>query len=166
MTALTPPTYSYAINDAPGVVAANNFVSFFNPVGSGKIMLVFQATVATYAVGVSTTDTSMTVRLLTSASGGSPVAANTIYPLRSDWPDPVVEVRIGNPATSLAVYGTLASFPPASTSGVGGGESASVTTPTATGVPYAPGEGLVFLTAAGNTNQRWNVLFIWAEVDI
>lgn len=166
MSVLSPPTYSYGIDDVPGSVAVSNFVSFFNPPGSGKIMLVFQATVGAYAVGVSSTDTSMSVRLLTSASGGTLVDPDTIYPLRSDWPNPKVEVRIDNPTIGLGAPATLVSFPPAITSGIGGGVTSSVTTPTATGVPYGPGEGLVFRTEAGNVNQRWDVLFIWAEVDI
>ena len=167
MTVLTPPTYAFGLNDTPGLVAANNFISFFNPVGSGKIMLAIQGIVNAYSVGVSSNTDSVTARYITSASGGSLIDPGLIYPLRSDWPNPALEVRTDNPSVTLSpAYGTLANFPPPISSGVGGQSSGVATTPSAAGVPFLPGEGFVYRTAAGNVNQRWNMQFVWAEVDI
>lgn len=166
MSGRTPPTYAYAIHDVAGVVAANNFVSFFNPVTSGKIVLAIQALVTTYAVGASSTASSMIVRFVTAASGGSLVAASDIYRLRSDWGDPSLVVRTGNPTVTTKYSHSLATFPPPLSTGVGGNTAGVATAPAAGGVPFLPGEGFVYHTDAGNTNQRWSIQFIWAEVDI
>ena len=167
MSTLTPPTYSYALHDTPGVVAANNFISFFNPANSGKVMLAFNGIVTSYATGVSSTDTSLTSRYITSATGGTLVdAATGVYPLRFDFPDSKLEVRTGNPTVGLTALGSIGNFLAPITSGVGGTVASSLGAPSAGGVPFVPGEGFVWRTEAGNVNQRWNLQFIWAEVDI
>lgn len=166
MSGLTPPTYSYGINDVTGVVAANNYISFFNPVGSGKIMLAIQNITTAYSVGLSDSAASLTVHAISAASAGTLVTASTVYRLRSDWSDPSVQIRTGNPTVTNSFPHTVFTVSPPVSSGAGGGSSGTVTTPSAGGVPYLPGEGLVWGTTSGNTNQRWNILFIWAEVDI
>ena len=167
MSQLTPPTYSYALSDTPGVVAANNFISFFNPANSGKVMLAFTGIVNSYATGVSSTDVSLVSRYITSATGGTQISAETgIYPLRFDFPDSKIEVRIGNPTVGLTALGSIGNFLPPITSGLGGTTSSSLSAPSGGAVPFIPGEGFVWRTEAGNVNQRWNLQFIWAEVDI
>lgn len=167
MTALTPPTYAFALNDVPGVVAANNFISFFNPANSGKVMLAIQGIVTAYSVGLTSVDSSMTAQFISAASGGTLIDPDLIYPLRSDWPSPATVVRTGSPSATLSpAYGSLANFSPPITSGVGGGATGIANSPTPGGVPFLPGEGFVFRTGAGNTNQRWNIQFIWAEADV
>jgi hypothetical protein len=167
MSGLTPPTYAYGRSDVPGVVAANVFISFFNPANSGKIMLAIQGIVTAYSIGLSETAVSMHARFVSSASGGTLVDPDLIYPLRSDWPSPSLVVRTGNPTVSLTPdYGTLANFPPPISDKIGAVAGGVATTPSAGGVPYLPGEGFCYRTSAGNTNQRWNIQFIWVEVDV
>src|SRR6478752_4988367 len=52
--------YFYNLQDAPGVVAANNFLSIFNPAGSGKNITAYQVIVNPWAAAAATTDVSMT----------------------------------------------------------------------------------------------------------
>lgn len=164
MSGQTPPTYSFAVRDAAGAVAANNFISFFNPANSGKVMLAFVGIVTSYAVGVSTTDVSLTSRFITDATGGTLVPSSEIYRLRNDWPNSVLEVRTGNPTVTLTSLGTIGNFAPPITSGVGGTTPSGLSAPSAAGVPFAPGQGFVWRTESGNVNQRWNLQFIWVEV--
>lgn len=166
MSGPTPPTYSYHRIDQPGVVAANTFISLLNPAGSGKVMLVIRGDVDAYAVGSSQTANSMHALSITAASGGTLLAASSVFRLRSDWPDSAVEVRHSNPSVTAPTGLPVSYWPPPITSGTGGNISRNVVTPIAGGVPFFPGEGLSFRTSAGNTNQRWNFSFIWAEVDI
>ena len=41
--------YVFSIGDVPGVVAANTFMSVFNPVGSGKLIQLYQSIILPWA---------------------------------------------------------------------------------------------------------------------
>lgn len=154
--------YFHTIIDVPGVVAANNFMSVFNPSGSGKTMAFFSVTVNSYAIGVSATATSLVVDRITAASGGTQVTASNINRLLTSWSNPVTELRTGNPAATKTGP-TLFSWPPPLAAGAGGEATAYSTPPPGQGFICAPGQGIVFSTAAGNTNQVWSINVNWAE---
>lgn len=156
--------YIYSLTDAPGVVAANNFISLFNPVGSGKKMYFLGMFISTYvAGGGSTTRNSMQGKQITAASAGTLVGAASIAKLISTYANPTSEVRISNP-TVTANAAFLNSPPPIGSTasqyvhsvGLGASENSG-------GGFFAPGEGFVLTTAAGNTNQTWNISIVWGE---
>lgn len=156
--------YLYTLTDAPGVVAQNNFVSFFNPSNSGRLVIALAGIVSAYATGTSSTSNSLTTRRITGASSGSLVAANTVERFVTSSPDPAFQVRTGNP-TITGAGNPLSSFPPPIS--IGTGTPGTQTSPS--GAPSFvcfPGQGLVFNTAAGNINQVWNVTFLWGEIGI
>ncbi len=159
--------YNFSADDMPGVAAANNFVSLFNPVGSGRNLYYLGAYISTYvAGGGSTTRESMQGHAITAASAGTLQAASAIFKLDSTFPNSVAEVRTGNPTVTIGPN-LFNSPPPINTTttqyvhavglgfGVVGGP-----------VIFRPGEGIVFTTDAGNTNQTWNVSIGWAEATL
>lgn len=155
--------YFHALVDLPGVVAATNHLSFFNPVGSGKISIAYQATILPWATGATSADASMTVTRTTAASAGTLVAASAVNRLVTTTPNPVTEVRTGNPTVTTS--GTaLIGFPPALTTAASGVSSGDFTaSPPGAGFVMLPGQGIVFSTALGDVDQRWDIQFIWAE---
>lgn len=157
--------YFHTIYDAPGVVAANNFLSVFNPVGSGKLVIFFQAEVSSYSTGASSTATSLTATRTTAASAGSLIAAASVNRFITTDPNPTTEVRTTNPTVTTTGLALNAWVPPLST-GAGAGATAYTSTPPGAGFVCQPGQGIVFSTAAGNTSQVWKINSIWAEVTI
>lgn len=154
--------YSFLLNDATGVVAANNYVSLFNPVGSGKNIITFSTSVSSYITGGgSTSKNSMIVSRITTATVGTLQAASAINKFSTSFANPVAEVRTGNPTVTLGAQ--VLAFPPPVTNDTAI-VSERVVGSGATGpIVLAPGEGVVFGTAAGDTDQNWNISFAWGE---
>lgn len=147
----------------PGVAAANTFVTLFNPVGSGRDAFLAAAFVSGVAVAATSAVEPMHMyRLAVAPSGGSVVSNTTFFKLDSGDPDPVAEVRIGNPTVTLGPIGT--STPPPVTTGAGGGQFIhDIIPPPPSFLLLRPGEGLAFRTVSGDVSQRWNVTITWAE---
>ena len=162
MTAYVDPTYVYMINDVAGVVAANNFISLFNPVGSGVVFLGLQISVSTYATTVSATPTSLVSKRITAASGGTLISASTIPRFKTSLPDPKTVIRIGNPTVTVVGLG-FAPISPIISTGTGV-SSSSASPPGNFAFVCSEGEGVVATTAAGNVNQIWNISVVWQEI--
>lgn len=154
--------YFHTIYDTPGVVAANTFISVFNPGGSGKNVVFFQAEIGSYAVGTTTVPTSLLANRISAASGGTQIAAANVNRFVTSWPDPAAEVRVGGPTTTKVGLPLNAWIPPLAT-GVGAAATAYTSTPPGAGFFCAPGEGLSFSTSAGDVDQMWKINVIWAE---
>lgn len=154
--------YFHTLIDAPGVAAANNFMSLLNPSGSGKTVAFFAITVNSFAQGASATASSLVVDRITAASGGTQVTASNINRLLTSWANPVAEVRTGNPTVTKTGL-TLFSWPPPLATGVGAGATAYSAPPSGQSFICTPGQGIVFSTPAGNTNQVWSINMNWAE---
>lgn len=155
--------YFHTIFDVPGVVASNNFMSIFNPSGSTKTVILYQAEIASYAGGATTVTTSMTANRITAASGGTQIAANNVNRFVTVDPNPAAEVRVGNPTVTTTGLPLNAWVPPIAT-GTGTGSTAYTSTPPGAGFVCLPGQGIVFNTSAGNANQIWKINAIWAEI--
>jgi hypothetical protein len=156
--------YLHGMADVPGVVTANNFLSIFNPVGSGKTVIFYQLILTPWATGAATVTTSMNIFRTTAASAGTLIAASAVNRFVTTDPSPVAQVRVGNP-TVTTVGTTLLGLPPAvTTAGAGVGASNSVAIPSGAGFICLPGEGVVYSTAAGDVDQLWNINVTWAEL--
>lgn len=157
-------TYIYSIANVPGTVATNNFITLFNPVGSGKSVVVggmFISTVA--AAGTSATQPTRIHRISAAPTGGTLVVAADIFKFNTANPNPVSVLRINNPTVTLGP--AASNTPPPVTIGAGGGQFVhEVDPPTGTTVLLAPGEGVAINNAAGDTAQRWNISLAWAEI--
>lgn len=154
--------YFYSMIDAPGVVAANTYMSIFNPVGSGRTISFFSVAPDSYASGASSTPNSLVVDRITAASGGTLVTAENVNKLITLQSNSIAQVRTGNPAVTK-VGSQLYSWPPPLATGVGATSSAYSSVPPGQGFFCLPGEGIAFSTSAGNVNQVWSIKVTWAE---
>lgn len=154
--------FTASINDTPGVVTANTFFAVYNPPTSGHIHVAFQASVAEYAVGSSGTANSMLVQRFTSYTGGTLVTPSTVGRFLTTMPNPTTQVIIGGPVLS-GVGIALTGFPPPFSTGTGVTSSSGRVPVTGASFTMLPGQGLAFSTAGGDTNQRWNIQYVWAE---
>lgn len=153
--------YFWAIHDTAATVAARNFISLFNPAGSGKALTVLGVTVADYSVNTVSGATSMEVWRTTAASAGTQIAASNINRFVTTMADPVADVRITNPTVTLAGIDALVAFPPSLGTGAQSPNSVSPT-PGAAFI-ILPGQGVVFVQNAGDVDERWNIQIVWAE---
>lgn len=156
--------YQYALADVPGVVAANNFFSLLNPVGSTKTITPIQTICQSYCTTNTTASGSMVIKRITAHSGGTLIAASSINRPDITQSDPVAEVRSSNPTVTLN-----ATFPipfdaiaPIISTG-GGNVTASFVAPPAGLSVVTAGNGFVFSTPSGATSQFWNLRFVWGE---
>ena len=156
--------YVYSNAQVSGVVAANNYLSLANPVGSGRVITVagvFISSVVVADIGV--TVDPMRGWLATAISGGTLQLASTIGKVRSTMPTPVGEIRIGNPAATLG--GSWFNSPPL----IGASKASApfvhqVPATIASGtITLLPGEGTVLRTESGDVDQRWNLSIAWNE---
>lgn len=155
--------YQQAMSDVAGTVAANNFLTVYNPVGSGRVMFALQLNVSSYSVGATTVDSSLKAFRITSApTGGTLIAASSVARFNSLHPDPVSVPRIGNPSAT-PVGELLVGIPPIISVGTGQSASSTFAPPGGASFLSLPGEGLVFMTAVGDIDQRWNIDFVWGE---
>lgn len=157
--------YIFSVENLPGVAASNNFLTLFNPVGSGRIYLataVFVSCVA--AAAASAVRAFRGYRIGAAPTGGSVQAASTFCKIDTAYPDSGADVRIGNPTATLQQ--PFSNTPPPVTTGAGGSQFVhSVELPL--GSPsfrIRAGEGVAFNTAVGDTDQVWNISIAWAEV--
>lgn len=156
--------YFYSLADVAGVGAANNFLSVFNPVGSGKTLVFYGSQTAAWSTASTAVAVSMNIHRTTAASAGTLVAASAVPRFATSQADPVAQVRIGNP-TVTKTGSTLLGTPPAiSAAGTGSSSQGAGTPPSGASFVCAPGEGIVTSTASGSANQLWNMNFVWAEM--
>lgn len=157
--------YTTLIRNTLGVVAANNFLSVFNPVGSGKTILIAQFVCYPYATAAATPTDNMEVWRTTTASAGTLLAAANVNKFSTAQTNSVAEVRTGNPTVTLLGTVPVLGVPPAVTA-AGGGVSATTNIVPPSGVLFscAPGEGVVARTPAGSVGQTWSLGFSWLEM--
>ena len=166
VTQATPPgvqLYTTLASEVAGTVAANNLLSVFNPVGSGKTFIFYQFVAYPYAGGATTTTNSCNVFRTTAASAGTLRAAGDINKFVTTQSNSIAEVRTGNPTTTNGNV-PIISIPPAITSAAAGISGANTLVPP-TGAAFIclPGEGVVARVAAGDVDQLWDLGFTWSE---
>lgn len=154
--------YVFSADEITGVAAATNYLSIFNPVGSGKTVIFAGAFISCVTAGGSSITAPMRGYRATAISGGVLQADSASAKFISANPDPVAEIRTGNPAATLD--GALFNSPPPLSSTQGGTPVHAVPVPGGTG-PFTlvEGEGIVLRQTTGDTDLRWNLSIVWAE---
>lgn len=157
--------YTTLIEDTASVTTANNYLSIFNPVGSGKLLTFYQFVCFPYATAATGPTFNMEVQRTSAASGGTQLAAANINKFDTAQPNSVAEVRTGNPTVTLVGTLPILAIPPAITSaGIGVSSTASIIPPTGALFVCHPGEGLVVRQPAGaDVDERWSLGFTWTE---
>lgn len=154
--------YTYVLASAPGVVAANTFLSAYNPVDSGKAVIGLALTVESCTAAATSATDPMVMYRASGISGGTLVTnATSVAKYDTNFPDSVVELRISNPTATLGTPITAAA--PVISSGSGNNSGVFAVPPVGGGLVLRPGEGFVWRTASGDTHQRWNINLDWAE---
>jgi hypothetical protein len=157
--------YTTLIRNTLGVVAANNFLSIFNPVGSGKNVVFVQFVCFPYATAATTPTDNMEVWRVSAATVGTQLAAANIGKFDTTQPNSIAEVRTGNPTTTLVGTVPVLAIPPAVTSAPGGVSSTvNIVPPNGALFTCRPGEGIVARTPAGAVGQDWTLGFSWLEM--
>lgn len=155
--------YSYTTSNVVGVVAANTYLSLFNPIGSGKTITVGGTFISSTSAGGTTVTDCMIGYRTTAASAGTLAGAATIAKFRTTYPNSISEVRTGNPTVTLGAQ--IAASPPTISATNGSTAVHQAVIPPGLGLfTLAPGEGIALNTAVGDTDQRWNLTIIWAEM--
>lgn len=158
--------YGFALQDAAGVAAANQFISLFNPAASGRTIKVCRVRYNAYGVAVTVAKNSMHVTRITAATAGTLQAASAICFYKSSFSNPVAEVRTANP-TVTATSEWLGFAPPVVIT------AASTDSPSQfeywaddvdSELTLANGEGIVIRqTVAGDTDETYNFEIVWKE---
>jgi len=160
--------YIFAVVDAAGVAAANNFLALFNPSTSTKVVYLFLAKVSAYSVALAVTKNSIRTTRITASSVGTLQAASAIGKFDTRSPNPTAEVRTGNPTVTAAAE--VFAVPPQDVITAAGAntpktDELSPVQITETPIRLAAGEGVVMRqTIAGDVDQTFDMIVIWAEV--
>lgn len=156
--------YLLSLAVQPGVVAANNFLTLFNPVGSSKVLSFGGIFLSSYGIGSVTATDPMRGFRITSHSGGTLAGAAEIAKFDTRMNNPTAELRYNNPTTSALGAALFNSPPPLGTGGIIAQFVHVVEAPPGAGtLSLLPGEGIVARTAAGDTDQLWNITMVWGE---
>ncbi|MBI5734051.1 MAG: DUF2341 domain-containing protein [Candidatus Kerfeldbacteria bacterium] len=169
--ALSGSTSQYLINIGPitGSTAAGYvYATIMNPVGSGKTLSVSRLRIASDAVNTATFQ-SLTVRRISSSTGGTLIATSDIPKKNTDSNDSVALIRHTGVTPTFSMATTTASRI-ATIVGAGAvGVSDSVSDQSfqdAENIILQPGEGLAYYQeAAGSANQRVRMYLEWTELD-
>lgn len=158
-------SYIFSVENQPGVVAANNFLTFFNPVGSGRLYILGGAFISCVAGAAATSTRAMRgYRIAAAPTGGSVQAAATVCKLDSNFPDTGADIRISSPTATIlaAAWNT----PPPVTTGAGGSQFVHEISVPAGSQPFTirPGEGIAINSQVGDTDQVWNLTIAWGEI--
>lgn len=157
--------YGTLIRNTLGVVAANNFLSIFNPVGSGKSLIFSQFICFPYATAATSPTDNMEVWRTTAASAGTLLAAANVGKFDTAQANSIAEVRTGNPTCTLLGTVPVLAVPPAVTAAASGvGSTINIIPPAGSIFVCHPGEGVVARTPAGAVGQVWSLGFSWLEV--
>ena len=160
--------YTYGMVDVPGVVAANNFLSVFNPSASTMAHIPLTLGLECYAIALTEVLGTMGVFRTTAASGGTLVASSNHVKFQTSNPTAQCEVRVGNPTVTRVNNTPLSFKSPVVTDKVGTSGTVTVSSPIQNPLGFAlyPGEGLVFATTVGAVAETWNIQYAWGEIHV
>lgn len=155
--------YVFSEHSTPGVVAANNFLSLSNPVGSGRIILIAGVFISQVTTGAVAVTDPLRGYLATDVAGGALEPVAQIGKVRSTMPDPVGEIRVGPTATLGAAWFNSPTFQ-ATGASTGSGVHQIPASTAAGSLTLLPGEGTVLRTESGDVNTLWNMSIAWSEI--
>lgn len=158
-------SYVASFPQVAGVVAANTYLTMFNPVASGKTVLFGGAFVSMVAGSAASTTAPMRgYRIAAAPTGGTVASAASIGKFQTLQPNPACEIRTANPTVTLGAG--LWNTPPAVTTGAGGGQFIHiVSVPPGAGIfSLVPGEGIAINCSGGDVDQVWNISVVWSEL--
>lgn len=166
MTVYRLPAYVFSQDQVQGVLAANSFLSLQNPAGSGRAIILGGVFISSVTDGAVSSLAPMRGWLATGISGGTLASVSSIGKLNSTFPDPVGQIRSGNPSATLGA--AWFNSPTLQTTGAASAPFVHQIPSAIPGVnplTLLPGEGTVLRTESGDINTFWNISIAWAEAD-
>jgi hypothetical protein len=154
--------FDFSLQRQDSTVAAKNFLTLFNPVGSGKLMSMGGIFVSYMATNPSPAYPLRGYRIDAEPTGGTLHAASEICKFDTQRFDPVAVIRSGNPT-----IGTLGpaffSAAPGITQGTQHSSGIEQIDAPAGFNPFLlyPGEGIVVRQDVGNPGHYWNISVVW-----
>lgn len=158
--------YAFSLADQVGVVAANNYISLFNPSGSGRLAIIAGFFISSYSVGQATATEPLRGWRISAASAGTLATNSTdVVKFNKLSRDTNMELRSANPTVTLEA--PFFNSPPPIGTGAGTAFVHSVEAPPGAGsFLCAPGQGVVVRTASGDVDQHFNMTIAWGEVNL
>lgn len=151
--------YLHSIAGVQGIVAAQTFMSVFNPVGSGRNLALSTAAISYSNTNPSTEPSPVRGWRISAASGGTLIPAADVARFNTLSSNPVAQVRITNPTVTL---GTALFNSPAPIDNRSSGVHTVEVPPPGTFL-MRPGEGIALRKNVGITSAFWNITMVWAE---
>lgn len=158
--------YSYSLALQPGVVAANNFLTLMNPVGSTGALVLGGVFFSSYGIGTTTATDPMRGFRITGHSGGTLVDPADVVKYDTRYSTSTAELRFGTgvSVSGMANTAIFNSPPPLGTGGtIPQFVHAVEPPPGAGGFLILPGQGVTLRTAGGDVDQFWNITMVWGE---
>lgn len=166
MTVKRFPGYVYSRAQNVGVVAAHNHLTLVNPAGSDLLVILGGVFISQTTIGAVSGAPPMRGHFCSDVSGGTAVNVADIGKTKSTLDDPVAEVRV-NGVTVSTLGAAWFNSPSLETTGASSPafvHQIPTALPGSDAITLFPGEGTVFRTEAGDTDQRWNMSVGWVEV--
>jgi len=156
-------TYMFNLDSIAGVAGANNYMSLYNPLASGKTLILFGVFISCGAAASSTIVVPIRGIRANTIAAGTLQASSAIAKFSNAYANTVAEVRTGGPTAVLD--GAMFASPPANNTNNLVVPVHAVTFPAGTG-PFllAAGEGMVLNASSGDVDLRWNLGMIWGEM--
>ena len=155
--------YLFSAQRQDSLVAGKNFISLFNPVGSGKSMVVGAFFVSTVAGVAGTTYPMRGYRISTQPTGGTLQATSAICAFDTQRFSPAGEIRTNNPAVGTLGAAIFNSPSPIVKDTIG--QIHQVDSPLGFNLfMLRAGEGVVMRQDVGAVGVLWNLSLIWREL--
>ncbi len=162
-TTHTTALYVFSRQREDSLVTLKNFVTLWNPVGSGKVMslgsffISFMATVASPAYPM------RGYRITVQPTGGTLAATSEICAFDNKVFSPAAEIRYNNPTVS-GVDGAIFNSPPGTVKDTIGEIQQVDAPPGFNPFLVRPGEGVVMRQDIGAPGHYWNISIVWREL--
>ena len=157
----TLPAYLFSMDKVTNQAGAYNYVSLFNPVGSGRIVSAAAIFISSTLLTSSSITDSLRGFRITTATGGTLQANSASAKVQASYPDPVVEIRTANPSVTLGA--PIFNSPAPIADKVAPVHDVDLP-PNAPPFVLVPGEGIVVRSAAGiGVGATWNITLTWTE---
>ena len=155
------PAYIFSMDSVANVATANNYLSLFNPTGSGRVIIVGGFFISSSLLTSSSITASLRGWRISAASGGTLQADSAVGKVQSRFPDPIAQVRTENPTVTLGA----ALFNSPSPIQDKAAPVHDVALPSIGAVfTMVPGEGIVLRSESGiGVGATWNITAVWAE---
>lgn len=157
--------FDFSLQRQDSTVAAKNFLTLFNPVGSGVIMSMGGVFISYMATNPSPAYPLRGYRISAEPTGGTLHNQSEICRFDTQRFAPVAVIRSGNPTTGTLGAAFFNAAPGITLGTQHSSDIQQIDVPTGFN-PFIvyPGEGIVIRQDVGNPGHYWNISIVWRGV--